>query len=514
MKYPVGIQDFEKIRREGYVYVDKTAQIAQLINSGCYYFLCRPRRFGKSLLLSTIAAWFGGRKDLFQGLSIAEQSGEPEAHPVLRLDLGGKEYKNYTNLLERLDLYLTAWENLYGKNQVEVGMDDRFFGIIRRACKQTGRQVVILIDEYDKPLLEAIGNEPLREAYRSTLRGLYGNLKTCDECIKFALLTGVTKFSKLSIFSDLNNLKDISMYADYATLCGITEQELETYFAPGIEDLARRNGISSDEAREQLKRRYDGYLFEEHAESVYNPFSLLSALDEKKFRDYWFGTGTPKFLVEVLQRDNINLENLTIDSIAASRLSALDSLEEDLLPVLYQSGYLTIAAVHPRTGNYRLKFPNEEVEHSFFNLLLPAFVHKKPERADTLLERLVTALDEGHAETFMIQLEALLADIPYEHSPVEAYFRNLVFIIFRLVGFYCEVEHPVAGGRSDVVIKAKDFIYVLELKVDQSAEAALRQIEEKGYAVPYAADPRKLFMLGVNFSTKSKQIDEWRIVEA
>ena len=513
MKYPVGIQDFEKIRKGGYVYVDKTTQIARLIDSGCYYFLSRPRRFGKSLLLSTIAAWFLGKKELFEGLVITDMAECPEGHPVLRLDLGGQTYSRPEELLEVLNNYLSAWEKLYGTDPTEHSPARRFWGIIHRACEQTGRQVVILIDEYDKPLLEAIENEPLREEYRSILRGVYGNLKTCDECIKFALLTGVTKFSKLSIFSDLNNLKDISMYADYATLCGITEQELETYFAPGIEELARCNGISAGEAREQLRRRYDGYLFEEHAESVYNPFSLLSALDEKKFRDYWFGTGTPKFLVGVLQRDNINLENLTIDSIAASRLSALDSLEEDLLPVLYQSGYLTIAAVHPRTGNYRLKFPNEEVERSFFNLLLPAFACKKPAQADTLLERLVTALDEGQAETFMIQLEALLADIPYEHSPLEAYFRNLMFIIFRLVSFYCEVEHPMAGGRSDVVIKTKNFIYVLELKVDQSAEAALQQIEEKGYAAPYAADSRKLFKLGVNFSTKTKRVDEWRIVE-
>ncbi len=514
MKYPVGIQDFGEIIHGGYVYVDKTALIWKLIDRGKYYFLSRPRRFGKSLLLSTIASWFQGKKELFDGLAITELAGEcPKEHPVLRLDLGGKPYGKPEDLTERLHLHLAEWEELYGSNSAEAAVEDRFYGIIRRACEQTGRQVVILIDEYDKPLLESMDNEPLREIYRATLRAFYFNLKSRDSFIKFAMLTGVTKFSKLSIFSDLNNLKDISMYADYATLCGITEQELETYFAPGIEELARCNGISVDEAREHLRRRYDGYLFEEHAESVYNPFSLLSALDEKKFRDYWFGTGTPKFLVGVLQRDNINLENLTIDSIAVSRLSALDSLEEDLLPVLYQSGYLTIAAVHPRTGNYRLKFPNEEVEHSFFNLLLPAFACKKPAQADTLLERLVTALDEGHAETFMIQLEALLADIPYEHSPLEAYFRNLMFIIFRLVSFYCEVEHPVAGGRSDVVIRTKNFIYVLELKVDQSAEAALRQIEERGYAEPYAADPRKLFKLGVNFSTKSKRVDEWRVVE-
>ena len=513
MKYPVGIQDFGEVIRGGYVYVDKTALIWQLIDRGKYYFLSRPRRFGKSLLLSTIAAWFQGKKELFEGLSITNLAGGgPEEYPVLRLDLNGKEYNEPADLIEQLDWNFKHWETLYGVDAPDRSIERRFATIVYQICKLKQRKVVILVDEYDKPLLETVGNETLQNKYRSTLRAVYSNLKSCDDCIAFAMLTGVTRFSKISIFSDLNNLKDISMIPQYGTLCGITEQELETYFTQGIEELAQYNKISVDETREQLRRRYDGYLFEEHSERVYNPFSLLNTLDNKKFMDYWYGTGTPTFLVKRLQGDNINLENLTTDSIAASRLNNLDSLD-DLLPVLYQSGYLTIAAVHPRTGNYRLKFPNEEVEHSFFNLLLPAFACKKPAQADTLLERLVTALDEGQAETFMIQLEALLADIPYEHSPLEAYFRNLMFIIFRLVSFYCEVEHPVAGGRSDVVIKTKNFVYVLELKVDQSAEAALQQIEEKGYAAPYAAESRKLFKLGVNFSTKTKRVDEWRIVE-
>ncbi len=327
MKYPVGIQNFEKIRKEDYVYVDKTALIWQLVNSGCYYFLSRPRRFGKSLLLSTIAAWFQGKKELFDGLAIMELASEcPEAHPVLRLDLGGQTYSRPEELPEVLNNYLSAWEKLYGTDPTEHSPARRFWGIIHRACEQTGRQVVILIDEYDKPLLEAIDNEPLCEEYRSILRGVYGNLKTCDACIKFAMLTGVTKFSKLSIFSDLNNLNDISMIPQYATLCGITEQELETYFAPGIEELAQCGGISLAEARKQLKRRYDGYLFEEHAERVYNPFSLLSALNNRKFMDYWFGTGTPTFLVKLMVRENVVLENLGDVPVRPSKLNTLEAI--------------------------------------------------------------------------------------------------------------------------------------------------------------------------------------------
>ncbi len=514
MKYPVGIQDFGEVIRGGYVYVDKTALIWQLIDRGKYYFLSRPRRFGKSLLLSTIAAWFQGKKELFSGLAITDLAGGcPEEHPVLRLDWGGKEYKTYANLLERLELYLTAWEEIYGKNPVEVGVDDRFFGIIHRACERTGRQVVILIDEYDKPLLEAIGNEPLREEYRSTLRGVYGNLKTCDACIRFAMLIGVTKFSKLSIFSDLNNLDDISLEDTFASLCGMTDKELETYFAPSLEELAQKNNLSADEARARLKRQYDGYKFSKKGERVYNPFSLLKALRAGDFNDYWFGTGTPDFLLKMMRRENFDLENLPNEPVDAAGFDALDTLESNPLPILYQSGYLTIDHCDDLDAYY-LCFPNEEVERSFLKQLLPLQVAKGQQPTNSLLIRMIGHIRQGNAEAFMVELQALLADIPYEHSPLEAYFRNLMFIIFRLVGFYCEVEHPVAGGRSDVVIKTDKYIFVLELKVDQSAEAALQQIEEKGYARPYAADPRKLFKLGVNFSTKLKQVDEWRIVEA
>ncbi len=514
MKYPVGIQDFEKIRREGYVYVDKTAQIAQLINSGCYYFLSRPRRFGKSLLLSTIEAWFEGKKELFEGLAITDLAGKfPEEHPVLYLDLSNQTCMDSRAFDMVLNNQLNVWEEQYGKREDESLPSLRFGGIIQRAYNKTKKKVVILIDEYDKPLLDVFDNEKLCETYRIVLHDMYSNLKKYDRYIEFAILTGVTRFSKLSIFSGLNNLNDISMIPEYATLCGITEQELKTYFTTGIENLAQCNKISVDTARKQLKRRYDGYLFEEHAERVYNPFSLLSTLNNKKFMDYWYGTGTPEFLARMMRQENFNLENLSTRSIAEIKFNTLDTLKSNPLPILYQSGYLTIDRCDGK-GNYYLRFPNEEVERSFLQVLLPYYAPGNGEDSDVLLMCMVDHICAGDPEAFMEELQALLADIPYEQGkPGEIYFRNLLFIIFRLVSFYCEVEHSVAAGRSDMVIKTDKYIYVLELKVDQSAEAALQQIEEKGYAAPYAADPRTLFKLGVNFSTKSKRVDEWRVVE-
>ena len=515
IKYPIGLQDFGGIIRDGYVYVDKTALIRRLIDGGKYYFLSRPRRFGKSLLLSTIAAYFRGEQALFKELAIEETTSEWAQHPVLHLDLGGKLYQTPDDLGEHLHLHLLEWEQLYGVNGEEKAVESRFRSIIRRAAQRTGRQAVILVDEYDKPLLESAGNEALQEHYRATLRAFYFNLKSCDAAIKFALLTGVTKFSKLSVFSDLNNLNDISMQREYATICGITEAELEKYFAAGIEELARRNDLSVEEARARLKKQYDGYLFHPKAEHVYNPFSLLNTFSKNELRDYWFESGTPSFLVQMMKREGMSVEELSADFIPPERLNALDSLATDPLPILYQSGYLTLADVHPRTGGWRLKFPNEEVERGFFTMLLPLYANKQAGRADTLLSRLIIALDEGRPEDFMRELQALLADLPYEQGkPPEAYFRNLLFIIFRLVGFYCEVEHPLAGGRSDMVIKTDKYIYLLELKVDQSAAAALAQIEAKGYAAPYTTDARKLFKIGLNFSTEAKQIDEWQVVQA
>jgi len=458
MKYPVGIQNFEKIRREGYVYVDKTAQIAQLINSGCYYFLSRPRRFGKSLLLSTIAAYFEGKQDLFNGLAIAEQAREWKKHPVLYLDLSTQTCTDATVFDMVLNNQLNMWEEQYGKRGDEPLPSLRFGGIIQRAYKKSQEKVVILIDEYDKPLLDVLDNEKLRETYRITLHDLYSNLKKYDRYIEFALLTGVTRFSKLSIFSGLNNLDDISMDAAYATICGITERELEAKFAADIEGLARSNRISTEQARTRLKKQYDGYLFEENAEHVYNPFSLLNTLSKKKFNDYWFATGTPNFLAELVKEENFSLDDIPNTPVEASDFNALDTLESNVMPILYQRGYLTIDRCD-ELGRYYLRFPNEEVERGFLKHLLPMQTGKGRQMVSSLLLRMVDHVRAGQPESFMSDLQALLADIPYEQGkPSEIYFRNLLFTILRLVGFYCEVEHPVAGGRSDMVIKTDKYI--------------------------------------------------------
>ena len=515
LNYPVGIQDFAEIIEGGYVYVDKTALVRRLIDTGKYFFFSRPRRFGKSLLLSTFAAYFQGEKELFKGLDIEKSTEKWPKHPILRLDLGGKNYQTTEDLEERLDWFLKRWEAQYGIDKPDRSVELRFASLIQRAHETTGLKAVILVDEYDKPLLDSADNEALYEEYRGILRAFYYNLKSCDGHIKFAFLTGVTKFSKLSIFSDLNNLDDISMQPEYAAICGITENELKAYFAQGIARLAANNGMTPEQALTALAKHYDGYRFAPNAniEPVYNPFSLLTAFRKNTLGDYWFESGTPDFLVKMLKRHHIDPENLTTDPVAPSRLNALDSRTESPLPLLYQSGYLTISHSDDMDDVY-LRFPNEEVERGFFRQLLPFYADKNDIASHALLKRLVGHIRAGRPEDLMRELQALFADIPYEQGkPVEAYFRNLMFIVFRLVGFYCEVEHALAAGRSDMVIKTRDFIYVLEVKVNKSALAALKQITEKGYAAPYAADPRKLFRIGVNFSTKNKRISKWLIRE-
>ena len=498
LNYPVGIQDFEKIRTEGYLYVDKTALMRRLIDTGCYFFLSRPRRFGKSLLLSTFAAYFQGEQQLFKGLDIEKSTEKWPKHPILRLDLGGQRYTKPEDLTEILDTHLNAWEAQYGTTPGARSPAPRFWGIIQRAHEKTGLKAVILVDEYDKPLLDSADNEALYEEYRGILRAFYYNLKSCDGHIKFAFLTGVTKFSKLNVFSDLNNLS-----------------ELSRYFDQGIARLAENNGMTPEQALTALAKHYDGYCFSPHAgaETVYTPFSLLTALRDGILGDYWFESGTPDFLVKMLKRHHIDPESLTADPVAPSRLNALDTFTESPLPILYQSGYLTISHSDDM-GDVYLRFPNEEVERGFFRQLLPLYAGKNDIASHALLKRLVGHIRDGCPEDLMRELQALFADIPYEQGkPVEAYFRNLMFIVFRLVGFYCEVEHALAAGRSDMVIKTRDFIYVVEVKVNKSALAALKQITEKGYAAPYAADPRRLFRIGVNFSTKNKRISKWLIRE-
>ena len=364
-KYPIGIQNFEKIRKENFLYVDKTDIISRIVNSGNYFFLSRPRRFGKSLLLSTLHAYFNGRKDLFEGLAIADIETAWKKHPVLHLDLNTENYNSSEALLHKLDAVLSDWEALYGRNPVERSVATRFEGVIKRAYQHSGERVVILVDEYDKPLLQAIGNEQLQDDYRKTLKAFYGALKSDDQYIRFAFLTGVTKFGKISIFSDLNNLTDLSMDWRYYNICGISTEELHEYFAPDIEQLALENKMSVGDATEKLRRLYDGYHFTEESPGLYNPFSLLNTFDRMRFGSYWFETGTPSFLVYLLKQHHYNLEQMTREQTTAEVLDSIDVMSSNPIPVIYQSGYLTIKDYDPRFKLYLLGFPNEEVEEGF-----------------------------------------------------------------------------------------------------------------------------------------------------
>ena len=514
MKYPIGIQDFDKIINEGYTYVDKTELIYKLVHEGSYYFLSRPRRFGKSLLMSTLDAYFSGKRELFKNLAIEKLEEDWTAYPVLHLDLNTGKYNSKDSLTHALDDFLSRLEANYGTFHSEKTLELRFMGIIERIYHKTGKPVVILVDEYDKPLLQSINNKELQEDFRATLKAFYSVLKTQDRYIRFALLTGVTKFGKVSVFSDLNNLIDISMDEGYDTLCGITEEEMHRYFEESIQKLAERYKISYEETCARLKKRYDGYHFVEYGTGVYNPFSLLSTFRASKFGSYWFETGTPTFLVQLLQRENFYLPDLTQQQVSADMLNCIDTMDRNPIPVIYQSGYLTIKDYDEEFKVYTLGFPNEEVEEGFANYLLPYYAHTGSEGAPMYVRNFVLALRNGKPEQFMKRMQVLFADTDYKIvGNAELYFQNAFYIVTKLLGFYTEVERTISDGRIDMIVKTKDYIYIFEFKYDQNADIALQQIENKGYAKPFVTDGRKIVKIGVNFSREHRCIDEWKIKE-
>jgi hypothetical protein len=372
---PIGVQNFESLRRDGYLYVDKTALMYRLAHEGRYYFLSRPRRFGKSMMISTLHAYFAGQKDLFEGLAVEQLEKDWTVHPVLHLDLNVGEYQTEDDLRNKLSISLAEWEKRYGESERGSSLGDRFAGVIRRACEITGQRVVILVDEYDKPMLQTINNEKLQDIYRIILKSFYGALKTEDKSIRFALLTGVTKFSKVSVFSDLNNLEDISMDKEYAGLCGITDEELDTQFVPYVQRLADALGQTYKEVREQLRLRYDGYHFHLNSVGIYNPFSLLNTFKKNEFHNYWFETGTPSYLVYLLQKHHSLLASMASAQVPAKVLSGTESQSSDPIPMIYQSGYLTIVGYNPTYGLYQLGIPNQEVADGFYNYLLPNYAN-------------------------------------------------------------------------------------------------------------------------------------------
>ena len=514
MKYPIGIQNFEKIRRDGYAYVDKTGLMYKLVSEGNYYFLSRPRRFGKSLFLSTLEAYFDGQKELFEGLAVSKLEKEWVKHPILHLDLNTRKYDRKEALYEELNRHLEAWEKEYGDEFCNRAPEERFLQIIKKAFEKTGHRVVILVDEYDKPMLQAIGNDALQTEYRNTLKAFYGALKSCDRYIRFAFLTGVTKFGKVSVFSDMNNLFDISFDQRYTTVCGISEEEIHANFDEGVELLASANGMTKEECYARLKRDFDGYHFCMDSPGMYNPFSVLNTLASQQFRDYWFETGTPSFLVYQLKKTGYPLEAMTTEELSTDTLNSIDIMDENPLPLLYQSGYLTLKSYDREFDSYQLGFPNREVEQGFIKYLYPFYTPKVMDKGAFTISNFVKAVRQGKADDFMRRLENFFANGDYQvMGDLEIYLQNTLYVFFRLLGFYVDVERHTTDGRMDILMQTPQYIYILELKLDKTADEALQQIEEKGYARPFTTDPRRLFKIGINFSTATRRIDGWRIAE-
>ena len=509
-KLPIGIQTFEKMRAEGCLYVDKTAIIYQIAATKVPYFLSRPRRFGKSLLISTFEAYFQGRKDLFEGLAIEKLETKWEQYPVLHLDLNAKKYETAADLVAMLNQYLEKWEAVYGDEKKDRSPEERFSYIIEQAYLKTGKGVVVLVDEYDKPLLQALLDENLLDEYRRILKAFYGVLKSSDRYLRFIFLTGVTKFAQVSVFSDLNQLNDISMKIPYANICGITKKELVSTFTPELERLAEVQEMSFEDTVNKMTAMYDGYHFTHNSIGIYNPFSLLNAFKYKEFGSYWFETGTPTYLVELLKKHHYDLERMAHEETDAQVLNSIDSESTNPIPVIYQSGYLTIKGYDEEFGIYRLGFPNREVEEGFIRFLLPYYASVNKVESPFEIQKFVREIRSGDYDSFFRRLQSFFADTTYEViRDQELHYENVLFIVFKLLGFYTQVEYHTNDGRIDLVLKTDKFIYIMEFKLEGTAEEALQQINEKHYALPFEMDERKLFKIGVNFSVKTRNIEKW-----
>ncbi|UTC62757.1 ATP-binding protein [Treponema sp. OMZ 787] len=531
-KIPIGVQSFEVMRNDKFLYVDKTPFLFKLAHSNRVYFLSRPRRFGKSLFLSTLKAYFLGQKELFTGLYI-EKAEEKRAeiekteawveYPVFYLDFNIGKYDEPHSLKSHLNLALTQFEEIYGSHKQEEEPAQRFAGVIKRAYEKTGRQVVILVDEYDKPLLQTMGvNEALNEEYRNTLKAFYSVIKTCDQYIRFAFLTGVTKFSKVSIFSDLNNLQDISLITEYSDICGINDSELKLNFEPEIKALADRKKKNFEEILCDLKKKYDGYLFAKEGVNVYNPFSVLSAFSAKDLGNYWFATGTPTFLVNYLKDAYYNVPDLDGGvEINEAGIDLYRADSKDPLPILFQSGYLTIKEYLEEANIYRLGFPNDEVRYGFLENLVPAYSSLRPYETASSVWEFTKDIRAGNVDGFMERMQAIIAGVPYDNLPKDRFklreqnYQTAVYLIFKLMGQFVQTEIHCARGRADCIVHTKDSIYIFEFKLMSagSPEDAIAQIKEKGYAGQFKAEGKKIILIGSSFDEEERIIGEWKTEE-
>ncbi len=513
MLYPIGIQSFQEIREGGYVYVDKTADIYKLASTGKYYFLSRPRRFGKSLLVSTMEAYFKGRKELFTGLAIEKLEKDWIEYTVLHLDFSGKAYDSADVLLKVLDDSLCKWEEEYGSVNRSDVPGIRFGNVLEAAYRKTGRKAVVLIDEYDKPVIDNLTRPELREPFRETLEGFYSVLKGKDEFIRFGFLTGVTKIGKMSVFSGLNNIQDISMRVEYGGICGISETELKSYFGESTAALAQANDLSVDECYGKLAKMYDGYRFHPKAAGVYNPFSLINTFNANEFGEYWFETGTPSFLVRYLKEGRYNLENISKNQVSIIALNGTNYSDPKPISLMYQSGYLTITDYDPEFRTYTLDYPNEEVRSGFLNSLSQLYAPGLLDD-DFSVYQFVADIRNGDINGFMTRFTAFLSGNSYEiQGDLELYFQNTMYVMFKMMGLYVKTEYETSDGRIDIVITTDKYVYIIELKRDQSPETALAQIETKGYDRPFLASGKQIIKLGINFSSETRTVNGWKTAE-
>ena len=529
MKYPIGIQDFESIITGDYVYVDKTALIYRLVTEGKIYFLSRPRRFGKSLLVSTLEAYFKGKKELFKGLAIDDLEKNWAEHPVFHLDFNGGNFTKENVLEEVIEKFLSDQEDIYGKNPNSKDIGSRFKDILKAAHQQTGKRAVVLIDEYDKPLLDVldtgihtyINGEKylLEDHHRNILKGFYSVFKSADANQQFVLLTGVTKFSQVSVFSGFNQPKDISMDGRYEALCGITEDELYRYFAAPIERLATKYKYNTEQMKDKLKKQYDGYHFSDELTDIYNPFSILNVFDSNRVDDYWFKTGTPTYLIRLLNHSHENLNELTGKYYDPSQFFDYKADVEKPLPMIFQSGYLTIKDVNLKRNTFLLDFPNDEVKKGFVTMVAADYLKTGIETSNWVQDT-IDVLEAGDLEKFRKLLTSFLADIPYSmrrketERERERYFHYTFYLLMRMVSVYTTyTEKQQSEGRVDCIIETPDYIYIFEFKLDGTADEALQQIEDKGYARPYEADNRKLFKIGTVFSSETGTVSDWKVTE-
>ncbi len=511
MLYPIGIQSFEKIRTGGFAYVDKTALIYNLAAAGQYYFLSRPRRFGKSLLISTMEAYFRGEKELFKGLAMESLEKDWTEYPVLHLDFTGSKYSCIEDLREKLNQHIQEWEAMFEVANEYATSEARFIAVIDAAYKKTGNKVVILIDEYEKPIIDNIDNEELADVFRRELQGFYSVIKGRDDSIRFAFLTGVTKLGKMSIFSGLNNLNDISMDPQSFDICGVSETELKAVFDESVDELASANGLNKEKCYEKLRTMYDGYHFCEDAPGVYNPFSLLNTLKSKRFRMYWFETGTPIFLVRYLKKGNYNLEGISKDMVPVETLTGTNYVSPHPITLMYQTGYLTITSYDERFRAYTLDYPNEEVRSGFLNSLSQLYAPALLDNEFSVYN-FVCDVERGDVDCFMNRFTSFLSGNSYEvQGKLELYFQNTMSVMFRMMGLYVKTEYHTSNGWIDITIDTDKFVYIIELKMDQLPEIALEQIEEKGYARPFIASGKQIIKLGINFSSQTRTIDGWRM---